>query len=292
MNLTVIDNPGQASADVSPGTALKAFADTRERRFHFASRAHAEALSALLEALEDGHRSFASVSGETGTGKTCLRTLLHAALDPVRFIRVSIESSLLDFDQLLLEIISQAGGRRATARELPDRYARLSELKRLLSQRAAQTGRRLAVLLDEAQGLDPETLERLRLLSNISTEQGVLMTFVLFGGPALEFTLGDLPELAQRVDPRLTLETLTEREVEAYVRHRLRVAGSGLDVRFSAMGWQTLSAYSRGLPRLVNHAMRQAIRQSGSHATRMDDACLAGLGASGLGESDDPTAFA
>lgn len=292
MNLSIIGNPGQATGDASHATAIKAFADHRDRRFHFNSGTHAAALKALLEALEDGSRSFASLTGQPGSGKTYLRTLLHAALDPARFIRVSIESSLLDFDQLLLEIISQAGGRRVATRELPDRYARLAELKRLLSQRAAHAGRRMAVLIDEAQGLGAETLERLRLLSNISTEQGVLMTFVLFGGPALEFGFGDSPELAQRLDPRLTLEPLADREVAEYVRHRLRVAGSGLEVRFSDTGWQSLVRFSRGLPRLLNLAMRRAIHAAGTGATLLDDRCLDGLEQAGNFASDDPTAFA
>jgi len=270
MNLKLIDKQGQGA--VVPDAALAAFAESRSADGYFPAASHAAALAALGSMLELGHSSFAMLAAAPGSGKTLMRTLLNRSLDPARFVRVSIENSLLDFDALLLEIISQINGRRATARELPDRYARLSELKRLLSTRVVQPGRRLVILMDEAQGYSAETLERIRLLSNISTEQAGIMSFVLFGDHGLVHKVEELPALNQRVMPRPALAPFSTEEIRGYVQHRLHSSASGVSAAFSDGGWRRLAHASEGVPRRINQAMQQAL--TAARSTQLDDTCL------------------
>lgn len=270
MNLKLIDKQGHGVA--IPDAALAAFAESRSADGYFPTASHAAALSALGHMLEQGHSPFAMLTGAPGTGKTLARTLLNRSLDPARIVRISIENSLLEFDALLLEIISQINGRRATARELPDRYARLSELKRLLSTRVVQPGRRLAILLDEAQGCSGETLEGLRMLSNISTEQAGIMSVILFGDHSLVHLVEESPALNQRLMPRLALSPLSIEEIRGYVAHRLNLSASGVSANFSDEGWRRLARLSEGLPRRINQCMQQAL--TAARSPQLDDACL------------------
>ena len=168
---------------------LDPFANTRDSRFYYASKSHREAISQLLGMLEDGNQGWGCLSSAPGLGKTLSRTVLHRSLDPLHYICISIESSLLDFDQLLLEIISQISGERAYHSDFPDRYSRLADFKLLLTENVVQSGRHLVLLLDEAQDLEKGTLEKLRNLSNICAEQSNLMSIVLIGGNNLQTKL-------------------------------------------------------------------------------------------------------
>ena len=131
--------------------------------------------------LDDGNQGWACLSSAPGLGKTLLRTVLHRSLDTSRYLGVSIENSLLDFDQLLLEIISQISGERAYGSDFPDRYSRLAEFKLLLTEQVVQSGRHLVLFLDEAQDFEKKTLDNLRNLSNICAEQANLMSIILIG---------------------------------------------------------------------------------------------------------------
>ncbi|WP_295883756.1 hypothetical protein [uncultured Thiohalocapsa sp.] len=98
-----------------------AFENTRDTRFYFPSAAHREALSRLLFLAQDRNMGIGLLTGEIGAGKTLLRTLLYAQLSCADHIRVNIENSLLDFDGLLLEVLSQMRGARVHSADLPDR---------------------------------------------------------------------------------------------------------------------------------------------------------------------------
>ena len=278
MNLAVIDQTGQQGATPGAGPDdlnLAPFANTRDQQFYFPATSHAQALTRLRAMLEDGNQGFATLTGATGMGKTYLRTALHGSLDRLRFVRVSIETSLLDFDELLLEIISQAGGQRFAVRDLPDRYSGLSELKRLLAERLVHAGRHLAILLDEAQGLAPRCLENLRNLSNISTERGNIMSVVLFGSPGLETTIRSIPELDGRIGPRVELSPLDQDETRSYVLHRMRVAACGVGVRLSGQGWASLHQATGGVPRAINRVLTEGLELARRNGGNLEDTCLA-----------------
>lgn len=267
--LTAADSQGKPEKPASmplESLGVDAFANTRDSRFYFDAGSHQHALGQLKAMLDNGNQGWASLCGAPGLGKTLLRTVLHRQLDPLRFVTVSIESSLLGFDELLLEIISQIHGERVYGNEFPDRYSRLAELKMLLTEQVVQSGRHLVLLLDEAHGLDKDTLEKLRNLSNICAEQSNLMSIVLIGGTRLESTLRSLPELSQRIAVQTRLQALDAEQTGAYVQHRLNVAGCRQAMPFDTADLQELHRVSQGIPREINAVLNQAItiaRQSG-----------------------------
>jgi general secretion pathway protein A len=249
----------QAASIPLESLTLDPFANTRDSRFYFSSASHQAALTQLKAMLDDGNQSWACLSSAPGLGKTLLRTMLHQSLDPLRYIGISIENSLLDFDELLLEIISQISGDRAYSADFPDRYSRLSEFKSLLTEHVVQSYRHLVLLLDEAQGLDKKTLENLRNLSNICAEQSNLMSIVLIGGNRLDSTLRGLPELGQRITVRSSLAPLDIDQTGAYLQHRLNIAGCQQAVPFDDGDLQSLQQVSRGIPREINTILKHAI---------------------------------
>ncbi|NCA70015.1 MAG: hypothetical protein EOM91_07890 [Sphingobacteriia bacterium] len=232
--------------------AAPAFDNTRDTRFFFPSEGHAEALSRLLFLAEDRNMGMGLLTGEIGAGKTMLRTVLHTRLAPERNTRVSIENSLLGFDDLLLEILSQIQGQRLRVVDYPDRYTRLAALKRALTEQIAAHGRHLVILIDEAQQLDLASLEAIKGLTNIASERQNLLTVILIGQPELRALLRRLPQVSQRVSLRFHLTALSAEETRDYVRHRLTVAGYEGELPFDEEALATLYSASRGIPREIN----------------------------------------
>lgn len=250
------------------------FANTRDSRFYFGSVAHETALSQLRALLDDGNQGWGSLCSETGLGKTLLRTLLHKTLDPHRFVGISIETSLLSFDELLLEIISQISGKRVYSSEFPDRYSRLSEFKLLLTEHIVNSGRHLVILFDEAHGMDVETLDGFRNLSNIGAEQCNLMSFVLIGGSGLESRLRRMPELGQRIAVWSSLTPLDAQQTRAYVQHRLNAAGCRQAVMLAEQTWNRLQQASGGVPREINRILKHSLSLACQTGTGFGDISL------------------
>ena len=235
------------------------FENTRDTRFFFPSAAHAEALSRLLFLAHDRNMGIGLLTGEIGAGKTLLRTLLFARLAGEEHLRVSIENSLLDFDGLLLEILSQMQGGRLQPAEYPDRYTRLAAFKRLLSEQVSARDRHLIILIDEAQQLDLPTLEALKALTNIASERQNFLTLILIGQPELRAKLKRLPQVDQRVSLRFHLSALSRAETGDYVLHRLRTAGFAGEHPFTSPALDLLYDASRGIPREINRLSKLAL---------------------------------
>ena len=235
------------------------FDNTRDTRYFFPSAGHAEALSRLMFLAEDRNMGMGLLTGEIGSGKTMLRTVLHARLSPETHTRVSIENSLLGFDDLLLEILSQIQGQRLRAADYPDRYSRLAAFKRVLTEQVAGHGRHLVILLDEAQQLDLPCLESVKGLTNIASERQNFLTVILVGQPELRERLQGLPQVDQRVSLRFHLAALTVDETREYVRHRLSVSGYQGEFPFEPAALEALFRASRGIPREVNRICKIAL---------------------------------
>ena len=274
MNISARGEAGLPGTDLFSG---QPFECTRDSQYYFAAASHEKAVSRLYDMFHDGNQGFAVLSGDSGLGKTLIRTVLHRRLDSQRFVRVSIETSLLGFDEMLLEIISQIQGDRVHAADLPDRYSRLALFKTLLSERIIQSGRHLVLMLDEAQGLDRATLEGLRNLSNISAEKQNLMSVGLFGGTQLDNLVQGLPALKQRIGEQLILAPLDSSETHDYVNHRLRTAGSPRTLSLADTTWARLHRVSGGIPRNINRIMKSALNSSMSSENGLDDKCLMGV---------------
>jgi len=235
------------------------FDNTRDTRFFFESKGHGEALSRLLFLAQDGNMGMGMLTGHIGCGKTMTRTVLHNRLDTQSYKVVSIENCFLDFDSLLLEIISQIKGERLQSSDLPDRYARLACFKKELSQGLAGSGRHLVVILDEAQHLSLSDLECVKGLTNIASEKANLSTFMLVGQPELRDKVRRLPQVDQRISLRYHLEALRPKETLYYLMYRMRVAGLKGAPPFTREALLMICRVSQGIPREINRICKLAL---------------------------------
>jgi type II secretory pathway predicted ATPase ExeA len=240
--------------------AAVAFRELRDPAAMFAIDSQQRALVGLVHLIEDGNAGCGLLTGQVGLGKTLLRSALHQAVSPERCALVAIESGLLGFDDLMLEIVSQMRGERLTATDLPGRYERLAAFKELLATDVIETGRHLVLLLDDADQFDLQTLEALGALTNLASDEQAFVVPVLFGQPALRQKLARLPSLRQRIGAQYALSTLSARECAGYVEHRLRhFALEPADVLLPGFS-DAVHAASGGAPRAINALCRQALR--------------------------------
>jgi general secretion pathway protein A len=238
------------------GLSEKPFAITPDPRYLYLSERHAEALAHLLYGINESG-GFIQLTGEVGTGKTTVvRTLLsrvphHADVAVILNPRVTPVEFLLTICEELGLGIAEAD--RDSVKQMVDALNR-----RLLSGHAE--GRRIIVLVDEAQNLSIDVLEQVRLLTNLETPTQKLLQIILIGQPELRELLDrtDLRQLAQRITGRYHLKPLSREETKGYVRHRLRVAGATEDI-FTPAALAELHRLSQGIPRVINVACDRAL---------------------------------
>ncbi|WP_281559610.1 AAA family ATPase [Thalassomonas sp. RHCl1] len=224
------------------------FTLTPNTSFYLGLQPHNEALAVLLTALKTGE-GFIKLVGEVGTGKTLLcRKLLNEL--PEHFVTAYIPNPYLKPDEL----------RRAVAVELGVKQAQRMSVQ-LLTQRIQERllelhrqGHSVVLILDEAQALPSESLEALRLFTNLETESRKLLQVVLFAQPELDQRLGEahFRQLRQRITFSYRLRAMDATEVEQYIQHRLTVAGYKGAELFPAALSRKIARVSQGIPRLVN----------------------------------------
>lgn len=232
------------------GLEERPFSITPDPRFVFLSQRHEDALAHLLYGVgRGGSGGFVQLTGEVGTGKT---TLCRLMLDQVpEHTRIAlILNPMLEPRELLRAICRELGA------EVPDADAGLEVLGQCLNERLLEihaAGERAVLIIDEAQNTSRETLEQVRLLTNLETETDKLLQIILLGQPELRELLSrpSLRQLAQRITARYHLAPLGAAETAEYVRHRIRVAG-GARCPFTAAALRTLHRVSGGVPRLIN----------------------------------------
>jgi len=229
------------------GLREKPFSLSPDPRFLFLADAHREALAHLLYGIEQGE-GFIAITGEVGTGKTTLCRTLLRRLEPGTEVAFIFNPQLSGVE-LLQAICAELGLETAerSRRELG------AELNRFLLRRRVE-GRRVLLIVDEAQTLEPDGLEQIRLLSNLETDTEKLLQIILIGQPELDGILESpgLRQLRQRIGVRWQLSPLSQSETRAYVRHRLRIAAGSHRDLFSEPALREVYRRSAGIPRVIN----------------------------------------
>ena len=227
------------------------FSIAPDPRYLFMSERHREALAHLLYGLRAGG-GFVLLTGEIGTGKT---TICRAFLEQmpadcdVAYVFNPKQSAL----ELLRTINDEFGVAHAAAGPVETVKDCIDPLNAfLLASHAA--GRHAVLVVDEAQNLSADVLEQLRLLTNLETSERKLLQIVLIGQPELRTLLAQpsLEQLAQRVVARFHLDALSPPETEAYVGHRLAVAGWNGPPPFDRRALRRIRALTGGVPRRIN----------------------------------------
>ena len=253
------------------GLSEKPFAITPDPRYLYLSERHAEALAHLLYGINESG-GFIQLTGEVGTGKTTVvRTLLsrvphHADVAVILNPRVTPAEFLLTICEELG--IPLADVERGSVKEMIDALNR-----RLLSTHAE--GRRVIVIVDEAQNLTTDVLEQVRLLTNLETATQKLLQIILIGQEELRELLArqDLRQLAQRITGRYHLHPLSKEETKGYIRHRLKVAGASGEI-FTTAALDEVHRLSGGIPRVINVTCDRALLGGYTTETRRINTAL------------------
>jgi MSHA biogenesis protein MshM len=254
------------------GLAELPFSITPDTHFFFAHSSYQEALNTLLVAARSGE-GFLKVVGEVGTGKTLLCRKFLNQLETESFVTAFIPNPYLEPMTLLLAVADELG---VAYPENLNQHLLLKSLTEFLIRTHAD-GKRVVLCLDEAQAMPTESLEALRLLTNLETESRKLLQVVLFGQPELDVRLDEpsIRQLKQRITFSSNLGTLNAQDVEYYLAHRLGIAGYRGARLFARDAVRRLHRASRGVPRLVNILAHKALMVGfGMGARYITDHCV------------------
>lgn len=242
-------------------------------RYLFMSARHRDALAHLLYGVGAGG-GFILLTGEVGTGKTTINRCLLEQLPDDTDVAIILNPAL-NAPELLATVCDELGveygADKHTLKSLTDSLHRF-----LLDNHA--NGRKTVLMIDEAQHLDFDVLEQIRLLTNLETNSEKLLQIILVGQPELAEMLArpELRQLNQRITARYNLEPLNLVETRAYIQHRLQVAGMTPDrVIFPARIVRGIFRQTRGIPRLINVVCdRVLLGAYGRNKTRADQSTL------------------
>ena len=243
------------------GLREKPFALSPDPRFLYLAASHREALAHLLYGIEQGE-GFISVTGEVGTGKTTLcRTLLERLEGELEV------AFLFNPSRTALELLQTICAEFGLPAEGLARRSLMAQLNDFLLEKKSE-GRRVLLIIDEAQTLSENTLEQVRLLSNLETSREKLIQILLLGQPELDRKLDaqGLRQLRQRISVRWMLNPLEAEETRSYVRHRIAVAAGEPKELFTEAALRDIHRRTGGIPRLVNQLCDRALL--GGYAAR------------------------
>ncbi len=231
------------------------FSLTPDTSFFLNRAGYQDALNVLLVAIKSGE-GFVKVVGEVGTGKTLLCRKLMSSLG-ADFVSAYIHNPFLDSRSLLHAVADELGA------EIASHFNQHDVIKSLANRLLAihGQGRGVVLCLDEVQAMPVETLETLRLLTNLETEKRKLIQVVLFGQPELDGILADtsIRQLRQRITFSYQLLPMNRAALTSYVDHRMRVAGAPSGTIFTTSALDRVYRDTGGIPRLVNILCHKAL---------------------------------
>ncbi len=270
------------------GLKEKPFAITPDPRFFYLSERHTEALALLQYGVMDSG-GFIQLTGEVGTGKTTVtRTLISRLPEGIEVAAIlNPRVTVLEF---LYTVCEEFALPLREGRE--DNKSLVDKLNQFLL-RVHASGRRAVLIVDEAQALEREVLEQLRLLTNLETETTKLLQIILVGQPELRQTLQrtDLRQLAQRITGRYHLGKLTHAETVSYIKHRLAIAGC-TDESFTPMAMWQIHRRAGGVPRLINVICDRALLGAYSTERKKVDFRMVNLASAEVQGHQGPGAYA
>lgn len=220
---------------------------TSDPSFFFPSSRHAEAFSHLVYGIKQ-RKGILAITGEIGTGKTILCRALLNHLDSMTKTAFILYPNFSEI-QLLQLIVKDLG----IISKHKNKASLINALNIFLLEETAR-GHNVALIIDEAQNLKENQLEQIRLLSNLETEKEKLLQIILVGQPELcdKLRLPSLRQLNQRISVRYHILPLDKSELEKYIYHRLKVAGTSEQLQFTKEALEEIYLYSGGTPRLIN----------------------------------------
>lgn len=229
------------------GFTQKPFSLLPNPDFLFLAKNHSIALSVLDFGIMN-ESGFTVITGEIGAGKTTLVRHLLNQLNEEEVTVGLVNNTLRSFGELLQWILFALGHDYKNKPKV-ELYQIFVEF--LLQEYAS--GKKVILIIDEAQNMDVETLEELRILSNINADQDQVLQIILIGQPQLRDTLKipELEQFAQRIVADYHLDSLSTAEVIQYIRHRIQVVGGDPDL-FDMHAANYIAYYSKGVPRLIN----------------------------------------
>lgn len=240
------------------GLAVEPFNVTPDPDFLFLSPSHREAFASLVYGVEN-RKGFVALTGEVGTGKT---TILRAYLKHLKHLHgcpirpIYLFNPDVSFEQLLEILLHELH----IEVENPISEWMLPWLHWALIQRYKQN-KNVVLIVDEAQNMPVETLEKLRMLSNLETTKDKLLQIVLAGQPEFDRILDrhELRQLRQRIAVRITIQPLTPELSRSYIQHRLEQAGCESPEVFSPGAFKTILRCAKGIPRNLNTICSNAL---------------------------------
>ncbi len=296
------DNPGEPSAVTAPrgvgdvevmiakrklvrtyldffGLSAKPFELTPDPDYYYLSTRHKEVLAQLVLSLQE-NKGIVKITGAVGTGKT---TLCRSFLKEL--------NSGIDFAYLnhpcdrAVELMQTINAEFNLPSHSTNKKELLFHLREFLFRKKEQ-GRRVAVVVDEAQDMAPELLEELRILSNLETAKEKLLQIILIGQTDLDKILNrsSMASLQQRIGAQWELHPLNLEETHGYIQHRLNVAGGKGKVAFSRPAADAVFRASGGLPRLINRIADQALAEAHLQGVKKIDRIVVGLAEKKLGD--------
>jgi general secretion pathway protein A len=230
------------------GLSRTPFHITPDPDFLFLSRSHEEALASIVYGVEQ-RKGFVVVLGDVGLGKTTILRYYLEELAPKELITAYVFNPDVTLKALLDTIFRELG----IADRLDNVHDMVDHLHGMFIDEY-QKGRNIVLIVDEAQNMPVETLEGLRLLSNLESSTDKLIQMVLVGQPEFgaKLELPELRQVRQRIAVRSTLVPFTERESLAYIEHRLSRAGGTSASVFTRGALREVVEHAKGVPRVIN----------------------------------------
>ena len=253
------------------GFSERPFQLTPDPAFFFESVTHKKALSYLGYGLNQGE-GFIVITGEVGAGKSTLVGHLRNRIDADRVTIGEVVTSGLDGDAMITMAAHSFGFSVPSG----DKAAALTAIETFLHEEA-RAGRKVMLIVDEAQNLSVGALEELRMLSNFHLGSQPLLQMVLLGQPEFRQLLeewDELEQIRQRVIAAHHLEAMQPEEIEQYVTHRLSHVGWQGNPEFEPQVWKRIFEESRGIPRLINRLMSRLLMRGAARSQSRIDVAL------------------